>query len=160
MRRDDSLALVLRRRTPPPPERAARLGPFEYRFSPTPATIPLGRHLLSDWLEHLGVEETELADMVLVASELCSNAVRHASGAPGSLVLRAWAEGDSVVVEVQDDGAGFELTHRWDDELPDPDVERGRGLYVVEALTDEISVRREGEYTFVRAVRRAVLPTG
>ena len=160
MRRDDSLALVLRRRTPPPPHRPGPLPPFEYRFSPSPATIPLGRHLLSDWLELLAVEETEVADMLLVASELCSNAVRHASGAPGALVLRAWAEGDAVVVEVQDDGAGFELGARYDYEPPDPEAERGRGLYVVEALTDEVSVRREGDRTFVRAIRRAVLPEG
>ena len=159
MRRDDSLALVLRRRTPPVPERTARLAPFEYRFSPSPATIPLGRHLLADWLELLLIEESEEADLLLVASELCSNAVRHASGAPGALVLRAWAEGDAVMLEVEDDGAGFELSERYDDELPDPESERGRGLYVVEALTDEVSVRREEDRTVVRVVRRAVLPT-
>jgi serine phosphatase RsbU (regulator of sigma subunit)/anti-sigma regulatory factor (Ser/Thr protein kinase) len=159
MRRDDSLALVVRRRTPPSVERSRPLAPFEYRFSPSPATIPLGRHLLGDWLELLAIEETEMADLLLVASELCSNAVRHASGAPGALVLRAWAEGDAVILEVHDDGSGFELGARYDDELPDPDAERGRGLYVVEALTDEITVRRDGERTVVRAIRRAVLPT-
>jgi serine phosphatase RsbU (regulator of sigma subunit)/anti-sigma regulatory factor (Ser/Thr protein kinase) len=160
MRRDDSLALVLRRRMPPAIVHTTPLAPFEYRFSPSPATIPLGRHLLADWLEHLAVEQTELADLLLVASELCSNAVRHASGAPSALVLRAWAEGDAIVVEVQDDGAGFELSERYyDDEPPDPDAEQGRGLYVVEALTDEVTVRREGDRTVVRAVRRAVLPT-
>jgi serine phosphatase RsbU (regulator of sigma subunit)/anti-sigma regulatory factor (Ser/Thr protein kinase) len=158
MRRDDSLALVLRRRTPPPPDDQARLEAFEYRFSPSPATVPLGRHLLSDWLAHLSVDEAERADLLLVASELCSNAVRHASGAPSALSLRAWADGDAILIEVEDDGAGFELNRRYDDEIPDPDMEQGRGLYVVEALTDEMSVRREGERTIVRAVRRAALP--
>ena len=159
MRRDDSLALVLRRRIPPGADPLPPLGAFEYRFSPSLATVPLARHLLADWLEHFSLDEGERADLLLVASELCSNAVRHASGAPGALVLRAWAEGDAIVVEVQDDGAGFELTPRYDDELPDPEAERGRGLYVVEALTDEVSVSREEDRTVVRAVRRAVLPT-
>lgn len=158
MRRDDALALVLRRRTPPPPDAAAPLAPFEYRFSPSRATIPLARHLLSDWLEHIAVEDAERADLVLVASELCANAVRHASGAPSALSLRAWAEGDAIVVEVEDDGEGFELDSLYDDEVPDLTAERGRGLYVVEALTDEVSVRRDGERTVVRVVRRAVLP--
>ncbi len=158
MRRDDSLALALRRRTPPKLDRVIPLGPFEYRFSPSVATIPLGRHLLRDWLELLAVEEAERADLLLVASELCSNAVRHSTGAPRALVLRAYAEGDAVVVEVEDDGEGFELGARYDDEVPDPELERGRGLYVVEALTDDISVRRESGRTVVRAVRRAVLP--
>jgi anti-sigma regulatory factor (Ser/Thr protein kinase) len=159
-RRDDSLALVLRRRTPPPPGSMAPLSPFEYRFSPTPATIPLSRHLLADWLEHLDLDDGERADLLLVASELCSNAVRHASGLPGSLFLRAWAEGDAVVVEVEDDGSGFEPTVFYDDDLPDPEAEQGRGLYVVEALADELSVSRSDDHTVVRAVRRAVLPDG
>jgi anti-sigma regulatory factor (Ser/Thr protein kinase) len=95
----------------------------------------------------------------LVASELASNAVRFASGAPSALTMRAWSEGDAIVVEVEDDGDGFELDSRYDDELPDTALERGRGLYVVEALSDEVSVRRDGERTVVRAVRRAVLPS-
>ena len=156
MRRDDSLALVLRRRIPPATVKAPPLGSFEYRFSPSLATIPLARHLFGDWLEHLSLDASEQADLLLVASELCSNAVRHASGKPGALAIRAWADGDAVVVEVEDDGAGMELSNRAED--PDLDAEQGRGLYVVRALTDDLSVRREGERTVVRAVRRAVLP--
>ncbi len=156
-RSDDSLALVLRRRTPPPSVGARHPSPFEYRFSPSPATIPLCRHLFSDWIDHLSVDDAERSDLLLVVSELCSNAVRHASGAPGALVLRAWAEGDDVAVEVEDDGAGFELEGRYDDEVPDPASEQGRGLYVVEALTDVVTVMRRGDRTIVRAVRRAVI---
>lgn len=159
VRRDDSVAVVLRRRTPPasgpslPP-----LGAFEYRFSPSPATVPLGRHLLSDWLEHLRLDDDERADLLLMASELCSNGIRHASGSPGGLALRAWAEGASMVVEVEDDGAGFEIVERYDDETPDVDAEQGRGLFVVGALADEMTVRRVDDRTYVRIVRRAVLP--
>jgi serine phosphatase RsbU (regulator of sigma subunit)/anti-sigma regulatory factor (Ser/Thr protein kinase) len=156
MRRDDSLALVLRRRVPPGSDATPPLGAFEYRFSPSLATIPLARHLFADWLEHLGLDESEQGDLLLVASELCSNAVRHASGRPGALAVRAWADGDALVMEVEDDGPGMELSARLED--PDLDAEHGRGLYVVRALTDDLSVRRLNERTFVRAVRRAVLP--
>jgi serine phosphatase RsbU (regulator of sigma subunit)/anti-sigma regulatory factor (Ser/Thr protein kinase) len=156
-RRDDTLALVLRRRTPPAASQGRTLAPFEYRFSPSPVTVPLSRHLFADWVEHLALDDGERSDLLLVVSELCSNAVHHASGAPGGLALRAWAEDDAVVVEVEDDGAGFQLPGRYDDEPPDPEVEQGRGLYVVEALTDEMSVRRVGDHTVVRAVRRAVI---
>jgi serine phosphatase RsbU (regulator of sigma subunit)/anti-sigma regulatory factor (Ser/Thr protein kinase) len=156
MRRDDSLALVLRRRIPPEALSTPPLGAFEYQFSPSLATVPLARHLLGDWLEHLSLENVERDDFLLVASELCSNAVRHASGRPGALAMRAWAEGDALILEVEDDGAGMELSHRLED--PDLDAETGRGVYVVRALTDDLSVRRVEERTVVRAVRRAVLP--
>lgn len=156
MRRDDSLALVLRRRIPPGSDSTPPLGAFEYRFSPSLATVPLARHLLGDWLEHLSLDDTERADLLLVASELCSNAVRHASGKPGALTMRAWADGDALVVEVEDDGAGMELSDRMED--PDLDAEQGRGIYVVRALTDELTVRRVEERTVVRALRRAIVP--
>jgi len=156
MRRDDSLALVLRRRVPPGTDTTPPLGAFEYRFSPSLATVPLTRHLFGDWLEHFGLDENERGDLLLVASELCSNAVRHASGQPGALALRAWADGDAVVVEVEDDGPGMELSARLED--PDLEAEQGRGLYVVRALTDDLSVHRVDERTILRAVRRAVLP--
>ena len=156
MRRDDSLALVLRRRIPPGDEPAPPLGAFEYRFSPSLATVPLARHLFGDWLEHMAIDDSERADLLLVASELCSNAVRHGSGKPGALAVRAWADADALVVEVEDDGAGMELSERLED--PDLDAEQGRGLYVVRALTDDLTVRRIDDRTVVRAVRRAVLP--
>jgi anti-sigma regulatory factor (Ser/Thr protein kinase) len=50
----------------------------------------------------------------------------------------------------------MELNHRMED--PDLDAEQGRGIYVVRALTDELSVRRVEERTVVRAIRRAILP--
>jgi len=156
MRRDDSLALVLRRRVPPGSDSAPPLGAFEYRFSPSLATVPLARHLLGDWLEHMEIDDSERDDLLLVASELCSNAVRHASGKPGALAIRAWADGDALVVEVEDDGAGMELSVRLED--PDLEAETGRGIYVVRALTDSLTVRRVDDRTVVRAVRRAVLP--
>ena len=60
------------------------------------------------------------------------------------------------MVEVSDDGGGFE----WQpvDEVPDPDADEGRGLYLVSTLADQVDVMRRGDRTVVRAVKRAVLP--
>jgi serine phosphatase RsbU (regulator of sigma subunit)/anti-sigma regulatory factor (Ser/Thr protein kinase) len=156
MRNDDSLALVLRRRTPAPgpPQRS---GPFEYQFSPNAVTVPLARGLFSDWLENVLADSDDTEDLVLMVSELCTNAVRFGSGAPGALSLRAWGEGDAIVVEVADDGGGFEW--RGIDDIPDPDADEGRGLFLVTTLADKVDVNRDGERTVVRAVKKAVLPT-
>ena len=106
------------------------------------------------------VTGTDQDDLLLMASELCSNALRAGSGAPASLALRARAEGDAIVLEVEDDGDGFELPPLWaDGELPDVESERGRGLFLVSALADDIAVTTGGGRTVVRAVKRAVLPT-
>jgi serine phosphatase RsbU (regulator of sigma subunit)/anti-sigma regulatory factor (Ser/Thr protein kinase) len=157
---DDSLALVLRRRSPPESAAGPLMRPFEYRVSPVAANVSLVRHTLRDWLTLQDVTGTDRDDLVLIASELCANAVHAASGAPGSLALRARADGDAIVVEVEDDGEGFELPPApTDGDLPDPDAESGRGLFLVGVLADELRVAVDNGHTVVSAVKRAVLPT-
>lgn len=161
-RRDDSLVLVLRRRTPPVAEPESTLGPFSYRFSPSLANISLVRHFLADWLTLQGVEGTDHDDLLLVASELSSNAVRAASGAPGALALRARVDGDAIVIEVHDDGKGLAWAPLDADALPDPEADQGRGLFLVTALSDAVEIIAgdpdDAPGTTVRAVKRAVMP--
>lgn len=154
-RHDDSLALVLRRRTPPPASGRPPTGPFEYRFTPNAATVPLARHFLLDWLVRAPVAPDEAEDLVVVASELCTNAIRAAAA---SVALRAHTEGTDVVIEVEDDGAGFSWPQRdTTGEPPDPTSEEGRGLFLVEALVDDVKARREGNRTVVRVLKKAIV---
>jgi anti-sigma regulatory factor (Ser/Thr protein kinase) len=152
MRRDDALALVLRHRIATPPSGPV-IGPFRYRFTPTTAAVPLVRHQLADWLALQPVEPAHHADILFVATELCANAVM-AARPRGTVELRARLDEDAVELEVEDDGGGFDLDIPH--ERPDPDTETGRGLFLVAALTDDLSVRREHHRTVIRAVRRAV----
>jgi len=156
-RHDDSLALVLRRRTPPPAVSKSRPAPFEYRFTPRDAVVPLARHFLQEWLVHVPVDPIEIEDVLVIASELCTNAVRASSGSEGAVALRAWTDGPDVLVEVEDDGGGFTWAQHADHELPDPEQEKGRGLFLVQALADEISIRTEEGRTFVRCRKAAVI---
>lgn len=155
-RRDDSVALVLRRRTPPIAP-VVPLGRFEHRLSPSPATVPLARNLLREWLIRVPVDDDAVHDLLLVATELCANAVEHAQWDEGGVALRAWSEDTDVVIEVEDDGAGM----TWptvDDEPPDPEAEQGRGLWLVHTLTDEVVPELRGTHTVVRARIRNVSP--
>lgn len=154
-RRDDTLAVVVRRRTPPHLE-GRPLGPFTHKFRPSEAVVPLARHLLADWLANQPVEAADVEDLPLVVSELCTNAVRAARS---EVILRAWADGDALVVEVEDDGGRAVPPRRvgLEPEVPSVNDEHGRGLYLAESLTDEMTTRVEDGRTIVRATRRAVL---
>jgi serine/threonine-protein kinase RsbW len=151
------LALVLRRRSPPTAAGRLPLAPLEYRFTPTTAAVPLARHFLGDWLERVPVDAEEEADLLLVASELCANAVRHASGQQGSVALRAWVEEADVVLEVEDDGGHPAPLPLPTDELPPPRAERGRGLFLVRALVDSLETEVADGRTLIRATRRAAV---
>ena len=78
--------------------------------------------------------------VVLAAHEAMVNAHRHAGG-----VTRATAgfDGRAVVVKVTDAGPGFRIpTSRG--EVPDVDAERGRGLFLIQELADDVHVMRDG----------------
>jgi len=157
-RRDDTLALALRRRTAPVAERPHFLGPFQYRFTANVAAVPLARHLLAEWLARQPIDAGAIDDLLLVASELCANAVRAARSYDGGVVLRAAIDDDAVVIEVENDGGGTGLAvDEWLGADPDPDAEQGRGLFLVSTLSDDLEVRGDGARTVVRSVKRAVV---
>ena len=159
-RSDDTLALALRRRVPPVEAGQKALGPFEHRFSALLAAIPVARHLFGAWLRHQPIDETDREDMLVVASELCTNAVRAASPAARACALRAWRDGDALVVEAEDDGPGFGGPASGPDQLPEPMQTSGRGLFLVQSLVDEFTVaaRSDGGGAIVRCVKHEVFP--
>ena len=83
--------------------------------------------------------------MLLVISELCTNAVEALHNPGAELVLRVRDLDDATVIEVEDSGPGFGSPRRGGD-----DEERGRGLQVVRSLVDDMSVDRAYGKTIVR----------
>lgn len=83
-----------------------------------------------------GILATEVVmDAVAVVSELVGNAVRHAQPLPGGVVRVAWRliEGNGVEIRVTDGGSSLVPEPR----NVGPDAVAGRGLTIVEALSDQ-----------------------
>lgn len=73
-------------------------------------------------------DQTQTADVVLLASETVTNAVVHPSGRSDETVgLRVFTYPEGIRVEVDDGGEGFDPTVG---SVPEP--ERGRGLFLVD----------------------------
>lgn len=86
--------------------------------------------------------------ILLVISELCTNAVEALHNPSAELVLRVRDADDCTIVEVEDLGPGFaSATRRLGS---DDDEERGRGLHVVRSLVDDLTVERAYGRTTVR----------
>ena len=93
-------------------------------------------------------------DVVLAADEAFVNAIVHAGSADDLIRVSACVSESEASVEVQDGGGGF--TFRRSDPRSVPDVRRpnGRGVFLIENMMDEVSVRSERRGTIVRMVRR------
>jgi PAS domain S-box-containing protein len=98
-------------------------------------------------LRAVGLTDDETSSAELVFGELVGNVVRYA---PGSITTILDVSGLAPVLHVIDDGRGFEFRPR----LPvDLLSERGRGLFLVTAFAEELSVeRRRGGGSHARAV--------
>lgn len=77
--------------------------------------------------------------LVLAVHEGMVNAQRHGGGVTGA---RACVDGDTVVVEIADRGRGFEIPRSG--AVVDVTAERGRGLFLIDHLAAEVTVRRKG----------------
>ena len=98
---------------------------FEKELQPNRAAPGIARRSLVDWLGS-ALAPAELDDATLLTSELVSNAVLHGRG---KIVLRAQLDDDRVLVEVIDEGKGFEREVR----RQEFDDLHGRGLAIVDA---------------------------
>jgi serine phosphatase RsbU (regulator of sigma subunit)/anti-sigma regulatory factor (Ser/Thr protein kinase) len=116
------------------------------RFPAEVESIPFMRRLLGRWLDEAGAERAEIDDLSLACAEAAANAIEHAYGlAPGVVELRASASTGGVVrVAVRDFGS-------W---RPPRGTHRGRGLMLMEGLTDDVEVIHEDEGTTVELSRR------
>jgi serine/threonine-protein kinase RsbW len=100
--------------------------------------------------------EEALADLKLAVTEACSNSVRHAYGEGSEGIVRVDYElhEDRLVIEVSDDGTGFDR-ERWERERGELS-EGGLGLAIIRSLTDELELadRNGGQGFRLRFVKR------
>ena len=109
---------------------------------------------VSGWLAEKNFSEAELGAWELALVEAANNAVKYADAPARTLpvVIEISAGERDVEVRVTDHTAGFD----WPPEikLPDETAERGRGLYLMKSLTEEIFyLRHPGQNVLV--LRRA-----
>lgn len=84
------------------------------------------------------LDDAEIATVVLLTSELVTNAVIHPEAAEGStLELRIWVYRDGVKVEVEDPGKGFDPADR-----SSSSRHGGRGLFLVDRCSASWGARR------------------
>ncbi|BFU45458.1 ATP-binding protein [Krasilnikovia sp. MM14-A1004] len=87
--------------------------------------------------DRTGLPPERVADLVLIASELASNAVRHGGGHGR---LRLWTTDTTASCQVTDDGPGMPATYQLPQQSPDLATAGGRGLWLVLYFSDTITV--------------------
>jgi anti-sigma regulatory factor (Ser/Thr protein kinase) len=131
------------------------LGAFD-DFLPEPMVPPFVQQFAHGDLEHVrdtvsrrgrgaGLSERQASDLVLAVNELTTNSLRYGGGEG---TLRMWQEPGALVCEVRDRGHIDEpLAGR---SLPPTHEDGGRGLWLVNQLTDLAQLRSSPSGTVIR----------
>ena len=112
--------------------------------------VVLMRNVADCILANLQVPEDSRSDMEVAISEACANAVKHANTV-NEYQVRFGIGADRVEVEVVDMGPGFDPPDL--DAEGDVDMESGRGLYMIQALVDDLQFIQEDDENKIRLVK-------
>ncbi len=129
-------------------------GDLQITFRPRPEALAEVRRELREWLDEWVAPTAVVDELVLVADELCANAIDAAR--PGLIQLDARCDGSAVHLAVSNAGHADADLSRPDPEAagePDPLGDRGRGLTIVRAFTDSLAIVNVDGRTVARAVR-------
>lgn len=146
-RQRDDIALLTVATSPSP------LRELEVTLPATPASARRARHIIARLTREAQIPEERSFDLQVAVGEAVNNAIEHA-GALGSeyFVLRARRRASSITVEISDQGMWLPKL-----EPPsgiDPLSDRGRGLTLMYALTDDVQLERTEDGTTVRLALR------
>ncbi|NUT34697.1 MAG: ATP-binding protein [Hamadaea sp.] len=95
------------------------------------------RAAVAAWADRRGIGGRPLEALLIIASELASNAIVHGGGRGR---LRLWEDGPRVVCEVSDTGPGLGDPQTAGHRRPEPQERGGRGLWIVRRLAEEFVV--------------------
>lgn len=106
-----------------------------------PEYISLSRLALAGLSRVRRFADDTLADLKLALTEACSNSVRHAyGGGEGHVDISFELRDDRLIVEVADDGTGFEPAELDGNGAGGELTEGGLGISIIRSIADEIEI--------------------
>ena len=108
-------------------------------------SVDAAEELVMEAARAIGLDDDDLHKVGIAVRETMVNAVAHGNRYSGrkKVRLQIWTDPTGLVVQVQDEGNGFEMTA-----VPDPLAEEnllrqsGRGLLMIQAFMDELEIKR------------------
>jgi serine/threonine-protein kinase RsbW len=129
-------------------------GEYRARFPNTRRAATQARRALVAHIARYGFTPRDLSDIETAAGEALANAAEHGHRSDTGFDVRVFIERNRLIIEVQDDGAGFGAPEPGS-AAPSHDAPRGFGIYLMRHLMDEVKYSERG--TCVRLAKQLPL---
>ncbi|MEZ0357393.1 SpoIIE family protein phosphatase [Mycobacterium sp. SA01] len=122
--------------------------PLEVTIPADPLHLAPARAALRDWLTSAGIDHDQAQDVLVAAGEAVTNAIEHGyrHGAGGTITLQATSEVDLLRLTISDAGSWKPKETGY--------THRGRGIQIMEALMEDVSILPDESGTVVRLSTR------
>ena len=119
--------------------------PMELEFPADVGHLAASRTALRSWLGRAGVGPDQTQSVLIAAGEAVANAIEHGhrDKREGSVRLRASAQVDQLHLTVADTGS-------WKTARRGADITRGRGVTLMHALMDDVTIHSDAAGTTVQ----------
>jgi len=128
-------------------------------------SVPVMRRVLGDTLRGLGVDEESVSDILLAATEACTNVLRHGGRQLAGYAVVTSLGAVGCQIEVADEGIGMTSLARRPPAVPERPAaeiplaqlpESGRGMAVMRACMDDVTLDSEPGRGTVVTLRKRV----
>lgn len=111
------------------------------------ATVCVARHVCRDALEALQVVDDSIAAIEVAVSEACTNVLKHAEGTGRDYEVAVQIDDRACSISVTDTGIGFDYSafQGVKGDSLSLTQEGGRGLFLLQAMVDQIQFTSEPE---------------
>lgn len=99
-----------------------------------------------------GLSQDQIINLAIAMTETVGNAILHGNkeDPKKKVYIVFWVKKDTLFMDVQDEGTGFDLTQVEDPTLPENLMkERGRGIFILKNLMDQVSFSFSSQGTTV-----------
>ena len=117
---------------------------FEISLPNTPACAAYARKQLIGFAKQLDLDAEIIIDLETAVGEALANAAEHGRRPGGTIRLEAWLTDLGLEAAVSDDGPGF-APGTISEDHPAALAPRGYGLFLMQALMDEVEFRNDGK---------------
>jgi len=120
----------------------------ELHMQPDYGTVDEARQLIHDSATELGFDDEAIWDIKVATTEALGNAIEHGAVAGDGLIhLHVSREDGAIQVEISGGG-------NLGDKSKASSGQRGRGIAIMNALMDEVTLRREADDTLIKLAKR------